>query len=98
MIFKCKPTWQFQSIEFDFELCEGADYDAQLVVMFETYDKILKGLQKIAPVQDQKNQQPAEPLATQAQKDIMDKFHIKYTEKTTKKEAQALITKSMNED
>lgn len=98
MILKCKPTWQFQSVEFDWEIVDGVDFEAQVITMFKTYDRVLKGLQKIAPVQDAKNQQPAEPLATQAQKDIMDKFHIKYTEKTTKKEAQALITKSMNED
>lgn len=100
MIMKCKPTFQFQSVEFDFYISTecGPVTEQDLEEMFALYDKILKGLQKIAPIQDQKNQQPAEPLATQSQKDIMDRFHIKYTPRTTKKEAQALINKNMLQD
>ena len=98
MLMKCKPTWQFQSVEFDFEIDPQIDEDTQYKIMFETYNKVLNGLMKIAPVQDIKNQVPAEPLATARQKEIMDKFGIKYTNKTTTKEAQRLIQRSMDGD
>lgn len=96
MILKCKPTWQFQSVEFDWEIVDGVDFEAQVITMFKTYDKVLKGLQKIAPVQDQKNQKPAEPLATQRQKDTMDLYGIDYPDNITSKQAQALIQRSMS--
>ena len=98
MIMKCKPTYQFQSIEFDWEIIPEADEDIQLQDMFKTYEKVLKGLMKIAPVQDPKQQpKPAEPLATERQKKIMDNHGIKYTEKTTQKQAYELIKKSMDQ-
>ena len=97
MIMKCKPTYQFQSIEFDFEIVPEIDEDTQIKEMFEYYDKILKGLQKIAPVQDQKSPQAINgPLATQRQKDCMDLYGIKYDPNITSKDAQALIQKSIN--
>lgn len=89
---KCKPTYQFQSIEFDYNV-NGKD---DLPEMFELYQKILKGLMEIAPIQEK--QAPAEPLATDKQKAIMDRFGIKYTAKTTSKEAQKLIQQSLNGD
>ena len=94
MIMKCKPTYQFQSIEFDYPINSQAD----LPDMFKLYEKVLKGLMEIAPVQDTKQvQKPAEPLATPRQKEIMDNYGIKYTEKTTQKQAYELIKKSMDQ-
>lgn len=91
MLMKCKPTYQFQSIEFDYSIQTVDD----LPKMFEMYNKVLKGLMEIAPIQD-KPAQPKEPLATENQKRIMDKFGIKYTSATTSKEAQKLIQKSID--
>ena len=94
MIMKCKPTYQFQSIEFDYNVNSAAD----LPDMFSLYNKVLKGLMEIAPVQDPKGQpKPAEPLATPRQKEIMDTHGIKYTATTTQKQAYELIQKSMKE-
>lgn len=94
MIMKCKPTYQFQSIEFDYNVNSSAD----LPDMFKLYDKVLKGLMEIAPVQDTKQvQKSAEPLATPRQKEIMDNYGIKYTDKTTQKQAYELIKKSMDQ-
>lgn len=95
---KCKPTYQFQSIEFEWEIIPEVDEDIQLQAMFKTYEKVLKGLMKISPVQDTKQvQKPAEPLATDRQKEIMDNYGIKYTATTTQKEAYEKIKKSMDQ-
>ena len=101
MIMKCKPTWNFQSIEFEVEVddnCEAVA-DQDLKNMFDLYDKILKGLQKISPVQDQKSPAPKtqDPPATQKQKDVMDLYGIDYPDNVTSKQAQALIQKSMRQ-
>lgn len=88
---KCKPTYQFQSIEFDYTVNSVAD----IPDMLNLYTKVLKGLMEIAPIQEK--QLPAEPPATQKQKDIMDRFGIKYSPNVTSKQAQQLIQKSMNE-
>ena len=98
MIMKCKPTWNFQSIEFEVTIDDNCEAVAEkdLKGMFELYDQILKGLQKISPVQDQKNQQPVDPPASQKQKDTMDLYGIKYSPNITSKEAQKLIQRSIN--
>ena len=88
---KCKPTYQYQSIEFDYNVNSKDD----LAPMFDLYSKVLKGLMEIAPIQEKTL--PAEPPATQKQKDIMDRFGIKYNPNVTSKQAQQLIQKSMNE-
>ena len=90
MLMKCKPTFQFQSVEFDYNVQTSAD----LQPMFDLYNLVLKGLMEIAPIQE-KQQQPKEPLATPKQKEIMDRFNIKYNATTTAKEAQKLIQNSI---
>lgn len=98
MNFKCKPTYQFQSIEFDYYVDDNCAPVAEQDIkdMFELYAKVLKGLMEIAPIQDQKQaSRPAEPLATEKQKSIMDRFGIKYNNNITAKEAQKLIQASI---
>ena len=71
MKFKCKPTYQFQSIEFDFEVDDNCAPVAEQDIkdMFELYGKVLKGLMEIAPIQDQKQApRPTELLATGKQR------------------------------
>lgn len=92
MLMKCKPTYQFQSIEFDYSVNSAAD----LPDMFKLYEKVLKGLMEIAPIQEKQAQLPKDPPATQRQKDIMDLHGIKYKPDCTTKEAQVLIQKSIN--
>ena len=51
---------------------------------------------EIAPIQEAaKPAKAAQPLATEKQKDIMDRFGIKYNNNTTAKEAQKLIQASI---
>ena len=92
MNFKCKPTYQFQSIEFDYPVQTVDD----LPKMFDLYNRVLKGLMEIAPIQEAaKPVKASEPLATEKQKSIMDRFGIKYNNNTTAKEAQKLIQASI---
>lgn len=92
MIFKCKPVWQFQSVEFDFEV---KDASVDLPAMFEIYKKVLKGLMDFAPEQ-QKQTVNREPLATEKQRQIMKANGIPYTNLTTMSEASALIKASVD--
>lgn len=92
--FKCKPTYQFQSIEF--EVAASID---EIPKVKELYKTVLDQLIEIAPEQDKKSAAkptPAEPLATPGQKATMDKFGIQYGPETTKKQAQALIQASID--
>lgn len=91
MLMKCKPTYQFQSVEFDYNVVTTKD----LSDMFDMYNRVLKGLMEIAPIQE-KQLAPKDPPATQRQKDIMDLHGIKYKPDVTTKEAQALIQRSIN--
>lgn len=92
MVFKCKPTYQFQSIEFEFDVKVSKDLDE----MFDMYDRVLKGLIRISPEQSKNQSVSKEPLATPGQKATMDKFGIAYGPDTTKKQAQALIQASID--
>ena len=88
--FKCKPTYNFQSVEFEFE--GGID---DIPEMFEVYQAVLNELMRIAPEQPTKTVAPAAELATAKQREILDKFHLKYKSNITKQEAQELIKQSI---
>lgn len=52
MILKCKPTYNFQSVEFEYEIPEGEPFDETVKIMFESiYKPILEGLMSVAPEQ-----------------------------------------------
>lgn len=87
--FHCKPTYQFQSIEFDYECSRD-----EINKMIEIYNDVLQHLITIAPEQEKKPVQTIN-LATDKQKDIMKKFGIKFNSLTTREEAQKLIQESI---
>lgn len=89
MIVKCKPVYLFQSIEFDWDVKSPKDLEE----MFGMYERILKGLIRIAPEQ-QKQTVNREPPATTKQKEIMKAYGIPFTSTTTMSEASALIKAS----
>lgn len=91
---KCKPCYNFQSVEFDFEVKSPAE---DLPAMFMLYKMVCDGLAEIAPEQPDKSKKPVAELATDGQKQIMKVHGIEFTDKTTKKEAQELIKKSIEE-
>jgi hypothetical protein len=69
--FKCKPTYNFQSIEFEIECSE-----MNLEPMFSLYRRVVEGLISVTPDQP-KNGITAKP-ASAKQIEIMDRFHIPY--------------------
>lgn len=86
IIIHCKPAANFQSVEFDYIVKDGCDY----LKMIKLFKMIQSDLSEIGIEQTVK-----EPLASDKQKEIMDKFNIPYTNRTTQKEAQNLIKKSI---
>ena len=63
--------------------------------MFDVYQAVLNELIRIAPEQPTKTVAPAAELATAKQREILDKFHLKYKSNITKQEAQELIKQSI---
>ena len=97
-MFRCKPTFNFQSVEFEFY--GGMD---DMPEMFAIYKKIVDELMALAPEQPAKQvvsqpKKPAVDMPTPKMYDIMDKYGIKYTSKTTKAEAQQLIADNLKKD
>lgn len=89
---KCKPTYNFQSVEFEYFVDSEEDVEA----MFELYSHILTKLMEIAP--EQPNQQPSKPVeepATEKQIEILKKFKIPFSKNVSKKEAALLIKNSI---
>lgn len=90
---KCKPTYNFQSIEFDWDLTTE-----NRVEMFELYGQLLDYLMDVAPDQpEQKKGKKVkqEELATEAQLNTLKRFHIPYRELITKKEASKLLAENL---
>lgn len=88
-LFKCKPCYQFQSIEFEVE----ADKH-HIGEVVDLYALVLEELMRITPEQNKVIPNKA-VLATEKQKEIMRKFGISYTASTTQAEAQELIKESI---
>ena len=91
--FKCKPVYNFQSIEFEFI---GSKED--IPAMMEVYQEVLKNLMAISPEQPNAKApiQRADIIKpSPRQYEIMDSFGIPYTDRTTRAEATKLITESI---
>lgn len=96
---KAKPVFNFQSVEFDWDVNSQKDLDE----MFVWYKKCLDKLVEVAPDQANRNERDSskkavdrEPLATERQREIMRIHGIKFDSKTTRSEATELINQSMN--
>jgi hypothetical protein len=87
MLLKCKPTYKFQSIEFEID-CERED----LPNVMDLYEEILEGLIRISPDQSGEYKEPA----TEKQLAILKKFRIPHPINVGKEEARKLINESMN--
>lgn len=86
-----KPVYNFQSAEFQLEISPN---NPDHLALFESiYNSLLQILIRCNVDQPTNNAKPKEPLATDKQKDLMDKCNIKYSASTTVKEAQKLIDK-----
>lgn len=97
----CKPVYNYQSVEFDWDIHIGNE-EEDLADMEHLYTMMLEMLVRVsqnAPQKDvSKPVQPQEELASEKQKQILRDFHIEFKEPLTKKQAHALIKKSMDQE
>ena len=97
----CKPVYNYQSVEFDWDIhveTEAEDWK----ILEDIYSKALEMLVRVsqnAPQKDvSKPVAPVEELASEKQKEILRNFHIDFKPDITKKQAHALIKKSMDQE
>lgn len=88
---KCKPTYNFQSIEFEWDLT-----DDNFPNMLELYYRLVEGLKDVAPEQPD-NKKPKGPVATDKQKSLLKKLGVKFDNDITAKEATKLIDQYFEE-
>ena len=95
MTFKAKPCFNFQTIEFEFEVNTKEDWDRFIAA----YSRCYHALQKIAPEDIKINGKKLKSIqidpATDRQKEIMDEHGIDYPENISRKAASKLIQESM---
>ena len=97
-VVHCKPVYNYQSVEFDFLIQD----ESTIAEMEQFYSKMLEMLVRVsqnAPqVEAKKPTAPVEEPASEKQKEILRNFHIEFKEPLTKKQAHALIKKSMDQE
>ena len=97
----CKPVFNYQSVEFDW-VFYSANKEEELSKMEQFYSKMLEMLVRVsqnAPqVEAKKPVAPVEEPASEKQKEILRNFHIDFKPDITKKQAHALIKKSMDQE
>lgn len=97
LLMHCKPVFNFQSIEFD--IVVNPNDPESMEYMKGVYSQVLNCLMAVAVEQPNqpgaKKEPPLEDRPTVKMIEIMDKYGINYDKYTTKKQAQALIEKSL---
>ena len=100
-IIHCKPVYNYQSVEFDWDIHIGNEGE-DLAVLEHLYTMMLEMLVRVsqnAPQKDvSKPVAPVEEPASEKQKEILRNFHIDFKPDITKKQAHALIKKSMDQE
>lgn len=97
ILIKCKPVYNFQSLEYEYIV--DLDNEESFNEMFDFFDKMLTGLQAIAPEQQKvqavapKQQKPKEPMSTENQQNYLLGLGVPIEEskRMTKKEASNMI-------
>ena len=97
----CKPVYNYQSVEFDCEVNIN-NFEGDMVSMETIYTEMLQMLVRVsqnAPQKDvSKPVASVEEPASEKQKEILRNFHIDFKPDITKKQAHALIKKSMDQE
>ena len=97
----CKPVYNYQSVEFDWDIHVGTAAEDWKIIE-NIYSKALEMLVRVsqnAPQKDvSKPVAPVEEPASEKQKEILRNFHIDFKPDITKKQAHALIKKSMDQE
>ena len=101
LLVHCKPVYNYQSIEFDVVIHKGLE-EADFAYMENLYKGMLEMLVRVsqnAPQTDvSKPVAPVEEPAAEKQKEILRNVHIDFKPDITKKQAHALIKKSMDQE
>ena len=85
---KCKPCFNFQSVEFEYEVSTKEDIEDMMAI----YKLFLDGLQNIAPVQTVAKQPEKQvELASEKQVELAKKIGLKLPKDCSKEDAQRLI-------
>jgi len=100
-VIHCKPVYNYQSVEFDWQINMSnptPDFEA----MERFYSLMLEMLVRVSEKAPQREaNKPAAPVeepASEKQKEILRNFHIDFKPDITKKQAHALIKKSMDQE
>ena len=100
-VIHCKPVYNYQSVEFDWSIREGQE-EQDFEVVEHLYSRYLEMLVRVSEKAPQKEaNKPAAPVeepASEKQKEILRNFHIDFKPDITKKQAHALIKKSMDQE
>ena len=100
-IIHCKPVYNYQSVEFDWQINMDNPYP-DFERMEEMYVRMLQMLVRVSEKAPQKEagkpSAPVEEPASEKQKEILRNFHIDFKPDITKKQAHALIKKSMDQE
>ena len=97
----CKPVYNYQSVEFDWDIhVETAAEDWKTIenIYSKALEMLVRVSQNAPQVEAKKPAAPVEELASEKQKEILRNFHIEFKEPLTKKQAHALIKKSMDQE
>lgn len=100
LVVHCKPVYNYQSVEFDV-IIRNHCAEKDLAFMEDVYSDMLRMLVRVsenAPQKDAKPVAPVEEPASEKQKEILRNFHIDFKPDITKKQAHALIKKSMDQE
>ena len=88
---KCKPSYNYQSIEFEWDITD----EKSKKEMYEFYKECLEFLQEVAPEQPDKvlfkTAKPRQKMASEKQLDYMDHLGIKHPKNCTSAQAQRLL-------
>ena len=104
LLVHCKPVFNYQSVEFDWEVAISDEelFQQNLEAMERFYSRMLEMLVRVsqnAPqAETKKPAAPVEEPASEKQKEILRNFHIDFKPDITKKQAHALIKKSMDQE
>ena len=98
IVVHCKPVYNYQSVEFDWYIEGQTDAEAMENVYSKMLEMLVRVSQNAPQVEAKKPVAPVEEPATEAQKQILRNFHIDFKPDITKKQAHALIKKSMDQE
>lgn len=97
----CKPVYNYQSVEFDCDIHLDnveADYEIMEGIYTALLQMLVRVSQNAPQAEAKKPAAPVEELASEKQKEILRNFHIDFKPDITKKQAHALIKKSMDQE